>query len=29
MCPPEGYPFIRELGQAVERDMRAQVLYGE
>jgi transglutaminase-like putative cysteine protease len=29
LCPPEGYPLIRELGQAIGRDMRAQILYGE
>ncbi len=29
LCPQEKYPLIRELGQAIGRDMRAQVLYGE
>jgi transglutaminase-like putative cysteine protease len=29
LCPPEGYPLIRELGQVIGRDMRAQILYGE
>jgi transglutaminase-like putative cysteine protease len=28
LCSPEGYPNIRELGQAIGRDMRAQILYG-
>ena len=29
LCPPEGYPLIRELGLAIGRDMRSQVLFGE
>jgi transglutaminase-like putative cysteine protease len=29
LCPPEGYPLIRDLGQAIGKDFRAQVLYGE
>jgi transglutaminase-like putative cysteine protease len=29
LCTPEVYPQIRELGQSVGRDMRAQILYGE
>lgn len=29
LCPPEGYPLIRELGQVIGRDMRGQILYGE
>ncbi len=29
LCPPEEYPLIRELGQAIGRDTRAQILYGE
>ncbi|MBN2419960.1 MAG: DUF3857 domain-containing protein [Deltaproteobacteria bacterium] len=29
LCPPEGYPLIRELGQTIGRDMRVQILYGE
>ncbi|NLD39600.1 MAG: DUF3857 domain-containing protein [Desulfatiglans sp.] len=29
LCPPEGYPLMRDLGQAIGRDFRAQVLYGE
>ncbi len=29
LCPPEGYPLIRDIGQAIGRDFKAQVLYGE
>lgn len=29
LCPPEKYSLIRELGQAIGKDMRAQVSYGE
>jgi hypothetical protein len=29
LCTPEVYPHIREIGQSIMRDMRAQILYGE
>ncbi len=29
LCSPEKYPLIRELGQAIGRDFRAQVTFGE
>ena len=29
LCTPEMYPQIRELGQSIGRDMRAQILYGD
>ena len=29
LCTPEMYPQIRELGQSIGRDLRAQILYGD
>jgi transglutaminase-like putative cysteine protease len=29
LCKPEMYPQIRELGQSIGRDLRAQILYGD